>query len=103
MADEATRACALEPADLFERVRQWRELARHALGRTVTEGKAVATYPRRDDLGRRLRELIEAEAACCPFLEFDLRERQDAFEVELRFPPEFAPMLEAILPAAGST
>jgi hypothetical protein len=40
---------------------------------------------------------VEAEKDCCPFLEFDVRERDSTIEVELRYPPEFAATLASVL------
>lgn len=95
-------ACTLSPTEVVERVAQWKAVAAEVLGRRSEPGKVVSVYPRRDDVTANIRKLIEAEARCCPFLSFDLREGKDMVEVELRYPPELEPVINIIAPEAAS-
>ena len=94
----ASLACSLPVAEMSDRMDRWRALTEEALGRTVEPGRVVSTYPRTEDIAARLRELIGAEVGCCPFLVFDVRETHGSIEVELRYPPEFEPMVAMIVP-----
>lgn len=89
------RSCALPEAGLTDRLDAWRMVAERAVSRHAEPGRVVSTY--QPDVLGRLRELIAAEAECCPFLSFDVRQRRDSVEVEVRFPPEFAPMVSVIV------
>lgn len=91
-------SCALSPSEMLDRVVKWKALAAEALSRTSGPGSISSRYPRRDDIATRLEELIEAESDCCPFLEFTVKYEDDVIEAELRYPPEFEPMVATILP-----
>ena len=95
--------CALSPVELGERIQQWKSLSRQSLSRTSLPGSVVSTYPRDPQILEQLRELIEAESACCPFLSFQVREGGDVIEVELQYPPEFEPLVSLVVPAAGTS
>jgi hypothetical protein len=108
MADASPHAvvdgdtCALSPEEFEMRVREWRALANEALTRTAEPGRVISSYPATEDIRRRLLMLIEAEARCCSFLEFDMRDRDGAIEVELRYPAGFDSVLELVLPEPTS-
>ncbi len=93
----AVVACSLESSSFETRAAEWREVGRHALRRSVETGRVTASYPRDDQLARRLSALIQAESQCCPFLVFEMRERDDRIEVEVTFPPEARGMIETVL------
>jgi hypothetical protein len=92
-------ACSLSPAEMLDRLVGWRALAGEALSRRSEPGRVVSVYPRRHDIAARLEELIEAETQCCPFLVFAVRETEQVIEAELRYPPEFQPIVAMIAPA----
>lgn len=48
------------------------------------------------DAERRLRDVIAAEAACCPFLRLDLRRRRDALVLEISGPEDARPVIAAL-------
>jgi hypothetical protein len=48
------------------------------------------------DAERRLRDVIAAEAACCPFLRLDLRRRRDALVLEIGGPEAARPVIAAL-------
>jgi hypothetical protein len=87
--------CALLPTALTDRQSEWRVLTDQALSRKVGPGWISSTYPAKI-LGK-LQALIEAEADCCPFLDFDVRQHGKTVEVELRFPLEFEPVVSAVI------
>jgi hypothetical protein len=104
MADASPHAvvdgdtCTLSPEEFEMRVRDWRTLANEALTRTAEPGRVVSTYPASKAIRQRLRMLIEAEASCCSFLEFDIRDGDEAIEVELRYPDGFESILALVMP-----
>ena len=91
MTDGAT--CSLDEMALAERLAQWRELAAEAVPVEITPGRSVSDHRNSPDVRQRLSALIDAERDCCSFLDFTVQERGDHLRVELRYPPEFEPML----------
>ena len=75
----------------------WRSLMAQALHRRVEPGRVLGTYPNRLEIARSVAQLVEAEKDCCPFLEFDIRERDSTMEVGLRHPPEFVATRASVL------
>jgi hypothetical protein len=97
-------ACTLEGSELLARMHAWQQVASQATSRRVEDTRIVATYPNDAQLLQQLRELIDAEAACCSFLEFSLEEKADSVVTELRFPQEMpAPMKTLILELIGES
>ena len=90
-------ACTLPPTALDERIRAWRELGSEALHRVREPGRVVSTYRNTPETARRLARLVDAERDCCSFLHFSRHEQDGVIVVELRYPLQFAPMLDAIL------
>jgi hypothetical protein len=90
-------ACRLTPNAFSERRATWHSLMTQVLHRRVEPGRVFSTYPNRPEIAQGLAQLVEAERDCCPFLEFDIREDDSTIEVELRYPPEFASTLAAVL------
>jgi hypothetical protein len=91
---EASPACALTLTALADRLGAWRALIDQAASRTAGPGWMEGTYP--VEARAELEALIEAEADCCPFLSFEVRERDEFVEVRLEFPPEFVPVIAAL-------
>lgn len=97
-------ACTLEGPELVARVQAWQQVASRATSRRVEATRIVATYPNDAQLLQQLRELIDAEAACCSFLEFSVEEGADAVVTELRLPESTpAPMRAMILELIGAS
>ena len=90
-------SCDLPAEELGDRIGAWKDLGRAALGRTVGDGRIVTRYPNTAELRARLDHLIEAEARCCPFLVFEVREPDDVLEVELRYPTEFGTVVSEVI------
>lgn len=63
----------------------------------MEKSRVVSTFPNDDQLLQQVRELIAAEADCCPFMAFTIEERPDQFLVELRVPEEMSGAL-ALMP-----
>lgn len=91
--------CTLTANDLVERVAAWRNLSSRALSRDVQHDRIVSVYPSEQGVLRTLRGLIAAEAECCAFLKFIVKEGPDETVVELSFPPEARPLIESVIPA----
>lgn len=94
--DEAV-ACTLSGPELLGRIKEWRDLASHALSRRVEMGRVLSTYPNDDQLLDRLRELIAAEAECCSFMKFSIEQRDDEMVVELTVPDEMSEAVAVML------
>ena len=103
---EETLACSLNGPELIKRVEEWRRLTSQATSRRVEEAGIVSTYPREERVVQELRRLIAAEGECCSFMKFEVRERPDEVEVELRVPEgmteSLAQMLGLVTDPAGS-
>jgi hypothetical protein len=96
--EEKSVSCGLSPTDFSQRVQQWKKLASQTISRRSSEGKVISTYPRTSEIRQQLTHLISAEAACCPFLEFEMRDQPDTIEVELRYPPDFEAVVALAVP-----
>lgn len=86
MTHTPTCGCSLTGPGLVERINEWAEVALHATQRTVSNGRIVSTYPQDQQLLERLRNLVAAEADCCPSIQFTIRETPEGFEVEIQVP-----------------
>lgn len=95
--DSGMIACTLEGAGFEERAAAWREVASRATARSLEQGRVVATYPADPELLGRVRALIAAEASCCSFFRFELREGREEFVIDLRYPDEARALVEGML------
>lgn len=98
----AAASCKLSADALTTRVGEWRSLAGTALRRRVEPGRVITVFPNRADVARAVTRLAAAEAECCPFLEFDVREDGSELRVELRYPREFTETLAGFLAGVGA-
>jgi hypothetical protein len=72
--EPAPLACSLSPDDLKRRSQRWSELASEALLETTsTETGVRFRFRGTKEIGEELRQLVEAESRCCPFLSFEMR------------------------------
>jgi hypothetical protein len=86
-------ACTLEPSDQKARIEAWQALRRDALIEEIRVGVVSTTlWRRRAGVVERLEQLMEAERACCSFLDFQLEESST-----IRLTTTFPPGAEAIL------
>ncbi|HEV3471876.1 MAG TPA: hypothetical protein VG408_01545 [Actinomycetota bacterium] len=92
--------CTLEATEMVERIAAWREISSKAISRDVAPDRITSVYPSDPDIVRRLRALIEAEAECCTFLRFTIEERSAETTVQLSFPEDARPLIEAVMSAS---
>ena len=89
-------SCTLQEPELLGRMQAWKQLASQAITRRVEGNRLVATFQKDPQLLRQVQELIAAEATCCAFLEFTLKDEPGLIVTELRLPddvPDAARML----------
>lgn len=90
-------ACSLSERELIARGREIEELARAALIEgSRLEGRVRLVYRRSEAVEATVRDLMEREARCCPFLGFELVAEQDVLTVDISGPPEATSVLDAI-------
>lgn len=91
-------ACSLSPNELRDRSEGWQSLSDRALLDVSQEaGRVTATYRAEKGIADRLTELIEAEKECCPFLNFEMTNREEIVSVAVTYPPDTE---DLILPLA---
>ena len=91
--------CTLDSGEMVERVNAWRDISSKATTRKVESTKITSEYPPDPLLAQRLKDLIAAEAVCCSFLKFDLRQEPDRTVVELEFPEDARVLVEGVIAA----
>ena len=89
--------CSLDARQKADRGETWRGLRRDALLHVRDDGVVVTTTWRRSaEVRRRLYALIEAESACCSFIDFDLDERADTLVLRATAPAGAEPAARLI-------
>jgi len=81
---DAPVACDMTGADdtLVDRLAEYRRLFEHALlGRESTDTATTFRFAARPGVREWLLDLVRREAACCPFLSYDLVETQDGDQI----------------------
>jgi MerR family transcriptional regulator, copper efflux regulator len=91
--DPAPIACSLDAGSYRDRAAEWRAVLLGAEVTTTPGGRRVRVPAGR---AARLAALVEAERACCPFLEFALAVDGDAATLEVRAPAEAEPILAGL-------
>ena len=87
-------ACSLSGADYEARGREIAEIARDALrSREPLAGGARLTFAAGGDTERKLREVIAAEASCCPFLRFELDGDGETLRLAVTGPEDAQPII----------
>ena len=89
--------CSLEDSELTTRIRAWQQVAARATSRRVEGDRVVATYPDDPRVLEQLRGLVNAEATCCPFLEFSIERHSDAITTALRLPDSLPNGMKAMI------
>jgi len=80
-------ACSLDERQKADCAEAWRRLRRDALLGVRDDGVVVtSTWRRSAEVRRRLDALIEAESACCSFIDFELDERVDTLVLRATAP-----------------
>ena len=91
-------ACTLTGASLAERAAWLRRLGTAALIEGVRSGDRLALRFR-PEAADDIRELVRAEAECCPFLSFERRDRKRDLLLTVAGPPQAGPVLDDMLVA----
>ena len=81
---DAPVACDMSTAEdtLVERIREYRRLFDDALlGRTSADTSTTLRFADRPEVRDRLLDLVHREAACCPFLSYEVAADEDAHEI----------------------
>jgi hypothetical protein len=95
-------ACALPASDLAQRRADVAALAAGALlARRPRAQGAVLTFAAGSATERRLRQLIAAEAECCPFLRMELRRVDATLELDVTGPEEARPIIDGLLASSA--
>ena len=89
--------CSLDSSEMVERVTAWRAITSQAISREVDVDRITSIYPSDPDLLGRMKDLIAAEAICCSFLNFKLREEEHQFVVQMSFPKEARSLVESVI------
>jgi hypothetical protein len=86
-ADPTPIACTLSPADFRDRIANIRLLAARSLHTARREPlRLYLTYA--PDAAEDVRALVREEQACCPFLQFEVREHGGGVHVTITAPDE---------------
>jgi hypothetical protein len=89
-------ACTLTGASLEERAAWFGRLGEAALIDGVRHGDRLLLRFR-PDAADDVRELVRAEAECCPFLDFAVEQRDGEVRLDVGGPTEAGPVLDAML------
>ena len=90
-------ACSLSTDDYRARGAAVAQIADDALrSRDPRDGGARLTFTGGDATEARLRELIAAEAECCPFLRFELDRDGDTLTLDVTGPDEARPIIDEL-------
>jgi hypothetical protein len=91
---EAPIACTLEAGQLGDRVELIATLTADALvSQQPIAGGVRSHFRAAVGLEQRLRDLIEAESRCCPFLHFALTRDISAWILDITGPPDAQPVI----------
>jgi hypothetical protein len=87
-------ACTLRPDEYDPRVAELSAFAERALrSREPTERGERLTFDAGEEIERRLRAVIAAEAECCAFLTIELRRADDALVLDISGPDAARPII----------
>jgi hypothetical protein len=90
-------ACSLTATEAAARAAQTARIAERALiDRTAVEGGQRLRFAGGQETEAAVREIVAAEAECCPFLEMELRGAGGELELDITGPPEAQPIVEAL-------
>jgi hypothetical protein len=95
-------ACTLDRGAYRARLRGLAAFAQRALQSRERSGERERlTFDGSRETERELREIVAAEAQCCPFLRMDISRVDDRLVLEIAAPSEARPIVEALF-ASGS-
>src|SRR5260370_852168 len=93
---ESVLACTLQGGTRAERERWLAKLKDRAQAVDATPDGVIATFAAGSGLEAELRTLARAEAACCPFLDLEVRTRGGMIELAVSGPSEARPIIDAM-------
>lgn len=90
-------ACSLDASDQRSRLADMAAVSHHALrAREAVPGGHRLTFAATGDVRARLQRIVDAEAACCAFLRFDLRPEGGELRLDITGPGDALPIIEAL-------
>ena len=94
MPEEPVIACSLSPGEQAERLDAVARLSKKALfGAEQTSEGLRLHFSAGPGVEDELKQLIKAESECCPFLEFQLKPRQDELVLQVDGPEQAQPVI----------
>ncbi|HEY2715995.1 MAG TPA: hypothetical protein VGI73_07230 [Solirubrobacterales bacterium] len=105
MSDELpVVACSLEAGALRQRLEEIAAVGAESLTGRSTSGDTHSLRFRSDPATReRLERIVAAEAACCAFLDLDLRAEGDALVLTIAAPADGQPVADQLALAFGGS
>jgi hypothetical protein len=98
---DAPIACTLTADDMTARAALIDALAADGLlERTPTDAGVRLRLRDTPEIERRIRELVAAESACCPFLDLDLSRDRDGIVLHVGGPDAARPLIDRFFAAA---
>jgi hypothetical protein len=104
--DEPAIACSLGPRDYERRLFEIRRLGELALlDIAATPGGARLSFRDADGVRNQLQSIVEAEAACCSFLDLTLGSETGRLTLDISAQPDAMPVVRDFLASfqAGTT
>ena len=102
MSDREPLACSLAGAEMADRQAELRALFGGRVEEAVREGHALRLQLRDSPgLAERLERAVEAERACCPFLDLAVERHAGRLVLHVDGPPEAAAMIDGFEELAG--
>lgn len=100
MADPLPIDCSLNAGDYAARLAEIREVGEVAFVRSEVhrDGPGADLYFRNSaDIDRRLREIVQAEAACCAFLDLRLDSVDGSLRLSILGPADAEPVVQDLV------
>lgn len=89
MTEALPIACSLSAGDLRQRLAAIGEIGKKSLvGHTTEDGRHLLRFRPDAETGKRLGEIVAAEAECCSFLELTLEGRGGELILSIVAPPD---------------
>lgn len=104
MTDPNPIACTLSESALRQRLEQIATLGADALiAHEEANGTHTLRFRRDQETRRQLRQIVEAESRCCPFLDFQIGERPDELLLTIDAPIEVQAFADELASAFSAT
>jgi hypothetical protein len=103
MSAETPIACSLGAGDYLERLKRIRGIGREALIEAEHTGDSVRlVFTDVRGVRTRLRDIVAAERACCPFLDLEIGSDPGGITLTIGAPAEAAPIVRDLIESFGS-